>query len=80
MNLSDERAVGLKQEEKLEMQLVKPLTQFQLLKDMKMASNVTVAGNRGIYYMFIKEQAACSTHTHKGIKYTMKACRLFCIE
>lgn len=35
MNLSDERAVGLKEEEKLEVQLVEPLTKLQLLKDIK---------------------------------------------
>lgn len=35
MNLSDERAVGLEEEEDLEMQLVKSLAQLQLLGDRK---------------------------------------------
>jgi len=35
MNLTNERAVGLEQEEKLEVQLVEPLTKLQLLEDVK---------------------------------------------
>lgn len=35
MDLTYERTVGLEEEEQLEVQLVKPLTKLQLLKDIK---------------------------------------------
>lgn len=35
MNLTNERAVGLKEQEKLEVQLVEPLTKLQLLEDIR---------------------------------------------
>lgn len=35
MNLTNERAVGLKEQEKLEVQLVEPLTKLQLLEDIQ---------------------------------------------
>lgn len=79
VNLSDERAVGLKEEEELEMQLVKPLTQLQLLEDMRTTSDLTVTSTIGIDVL-IEEQATCSMHTCTGIKYSVKACRLFCME
>lgn len=59
VNLSDERAVRLKEEEKLEMQLVKPLTQLQLLEDIRTTSNLTVTSTSGIDVL-IEEQATCS--------------------
>lgn len=71
VNLSDEGAVGLKEEEKLEMQLVKPLTQLQLLKEMETTPNVTAASNTGIY-MLMEEQATCSMHTCTGIKHSVR--------
>lgn len=73
MNLSDERAVGLEEEEKLEVQLVKPLTQLQLLEDMKTASNVTAAGSTGPYMS--PEEGANMQHAHIA----GKVCR-FCAE
>lgn len=45
MNLTNEQAVGLKEEEKLEMQLVKPLTKFQLLEDIKTVSDSSFVDN-----------------------------------
>lgn len=35
MNLTNERAIGLKEQEKLEVQLVEPLTKLQLLEDIQ---------------------------------------------
>lgn len=35
MNLTNERAVGLEQQEELEVNLVEPLTKLQLLEDIK---------------------------------------------
>lgn len=65
VNLSDEWAVGLKEEEKLEMQLVKPLTQLQLLEDMRTTSNLTATSTSGID-VSIEEQATCSNaHVHR---------------
>lgn len=61
------------------MQLVKPLTQLQLLEDIRTTSNLTVTSTTGIDIL-IEEQATCSMHTCTGIKYSVKACRLFCIE
>lgn len=50
MNLTDERAVGLKEQEKLEVQLVEPLTKLQLLEDIQTEteSNSSQAGDTDV--------------------------------
>lgn len=44
VNLANERAVGLEEEEKLKMQLVEPLTKLQLLEDIKEESGSDSSG------------------------------------
>lgn len=44
MDLANERAVGLEEEEKLKMQLVEPLTKLQLLEDIKEESGSDSSG------------------------------------
>lgn len=60
VNLPDERAVGLEEEEELEMQLVEPLTKLQLLED-------RVRLIRGRQHRRNKTNAYIYLHTYKSI-------------
>lgn len=66
MDLTNERTVGLKEEEKLEMQLVEPLTELQLLEDIEEDTSVGYVGSRDTTRHILESTHHIHTHVQRN--------------